>query len=132
MPCCGCWWNGRQRHRPPDPDTSVYVSEILMRRFCDIQYRGKAGEGYFKLHNVTSQLRSISACQLLSKRFFSHGEGKRNANGAQPSTQLGRKPAPNFNEIRRNVRISHGDTGIFCLSQANPQFALLEIFGVAS
>ncbi|XP_073961528.1 cytochrome b5 reductase 4 isoform X2 [Choristoneura fumiferana] len=21
MPCCGCWWNGRQRHRPPEPDT---------------------------------------------------------------------------------------------------------------
>ncbi|XP_013199408.1 cytochrome b5 reductase 4 isoform X2 [Amyelois transitella] len=20
MPCCGCWWNGRQRHRPPDTD----------------------------------------------------------------------------------------------------------------
>ncbi|CAG9564720.1 unnamed protein product [Danaus chrysippus] len=18
MPCCGCWWNGRQRHRPPE------------------------------------------------------------------------------------------------------------------
>ncbi|XP_068617602.1 cytochrome b5 reductase 4-like isoform X2 [Battus philenor] len=22
MPCCGCWWNGRQRHRPPDPAES--------------------------------------------------------------------------------------------------------------
>ncbi|XP_026725907.1 cytochrome b5 reductase 4 isoform X2 [Trichoplusia ni] len=22
MPCCGCWWSGRQRHRPPDADTS--------------------------------------------------------------------------------------------------------------
>lgn len=24
MPCCGCWWNGRQRHRPPEPDPEGY------------------------------------------------------------------------------------------------------------
>ncbi|CAF4931034.1 unnamed protein product [Pieris macdunnoughi] len=27
MPCCGCWWNGRQRHRPPDSAADPKTAE---------------------------------------------------------------------------------------------------------
>ncbi|XP_026321156.1 cytochrome b5 reductase 4 isoform X2 [Hyposmocoma kahamanoa] len=67
MPCCGCWWTGRQRHRPPDSEsTGNPRNKCALQPGHSLMDWIRLGNSGKDLTGVGGRIRPVSPAELAS------------------------------------------------------------------
>ncbi|XP_041982394.1 cytochrome b5 reductase 4 isoform X3 [Aricia agestis] len=64
MPCCGCWWNGRQRHRPPEKNAGNPRNKCALQPGHSLMDWIRLGNSGKDLTGVGGRLRPVSPVEL--------------------------------------------------------------------
>ncbi|XP_045774537.1 cytochrome b5 reductase 4 isoform X2 [Maniola jurtina] len=64
MPCCGCWWNGRQRHRPPDNAAGNPRNKCALQPGHSLMDWIRLGNSGKDLTGVGGRIRPVTPAEL--------------------------------------------------------------------
>ncbi|XP_034834356.1 cytochrome b5 reductase 4 isoform X2 [Maniola hyperantus] len=64
MPCCGCWWNGRQRHRPPDNEAGNPRNKCVLQPGHSLMDWIRLGNSGKDLTGVGGRIRPVTPAEL--------------------------------------------------------------------
>ncbi|XP_039756457.1 cytochrome b5 reductase 4 isoform X2 [Pararge aegeria] len=64
MPCCGCWWNGRQRHRPPENAEGNPRNKCALQPGHSLMDWIRLGNSGKDLTGIGGRIRPVSPAEL--------------------------------------------------------------------